>query len=111
MTQDQINTLIRQFLMIVGGGIGTWFARKGLLSTDDLSFFAANGPALVGLVMAAGGMIWGTFAHKQVNMVATVAAMPEVKKVETVATQAGNTLAVAANDAAGPAGTVVAAKS
>lgn len=96
MTQDQINSLIRQFLMIVGGGAGTFFMQKGLLSPEQMSFFAANGPALIGLVMALGGAVWGMIAHKQANMVATVAAMPEVARVTTAPTPAGDALAEAA---------------
>lgn len=68
--------------MIVGSAIGSYFAQKKILSPDDLSFFQANGPAIVGAVMAVGGAIWGLIARKQSNVIASVAAMTDIKPAD-----------------------------
>lgn len=96
MTPDQRNALIRQFLMIVGSGAGAYFVKKGWIDQQDATFLAAQGPALLGIAMALGGSIWSAFAHKQVNMVAAVAAMPEVAAVVTASTAEGDKLAAVA---------------
>ncbi len=105
VTDQQIG-MIRSSLTALGGLILAYFGQKGLLSPEQITFLNTQGPAILGLVMMLTGMVLSFIAHKPVNMVATVAAMPEVAVVTTMPTQAGTDLAVAANAAAGPAGTV-----
>ncbi len=109
MSPIQRDGLIRQLLMIGGSMMGTYFVNKGLLSKDDLSFVQANGPAIVGLLMAFGGFIWGVISRKQANIVAAVAKMPEVQQVVTVPSADGQALAATADATAGSAGSVVSA--
>jgi hypothetical protein len=106
----QRDAAIRQLLLVTGSALGTYFAHKGLLSQDQVTLLGTVLPAAVGALMVLGGSIWTVISRKQANMVAAVAQMPEVNKVETTSTVDGKNLAIAANTAADPTGTVVAAK-
>lgn len=105
MTKDQIQSLIRSILI----SVGAFAAGKGWITSAQASWLSTDAALpLIGMLAAAGGAVWSAISRKQSNMVATVAAMPEVNKVETTATPAGQALATSANSAS--AGTVVAAK-
>ncbi len=81
MTDQQIG-MIRSALTALGGIIMAYFGQKGLLSPEQQSFLTAQGPALLGLAMTVIGMVWSLIAHKQSNMVATVAAMTDLKPAD-----------------------------
>ncbi len=115
---DQIKSAVRTFIASAGGALAGWAIGKGWITQDQAAAILSNQElmgaatvvvlAIVGSLGSAGAGIWGMIAHKQVNLVSTVAAMPEVKKVETMPTQEGVDLAAGVN-AAGPApGAVVA---
>ncbi len=55
---------------------------------------------------SAGSGLWGLIAHRPANLVATVAAMPDVAKVEVVKSEAGAALQSAATAVALPTAVV-----
>lgn len=93
MSPDQVNNLIRDVLRVGGPILATWFVRKGILSTEDVTFLGTQAPALLGIAMTIAGVVMGMVSHKQANMVATVDAMPEVQRIITQPTAAGIALA------------------
>lgn len=92
MSQDLINSLLRSLGASLGGALASWFVAKGWLSVADAATVIG---AVTGVLLSAGTLVWGAIAHREVNLVATVAALPNVSKVETVSTQAGRDLAAA----------------
>ena len=82
MNPDQIESQVRLWLSVASGIAGalgwTWF--------DGL---AAKIAAFAGPAFALGLAVWSLIANKQANRVASVAAMPEVKKIELQPTSAG----------------------
>jgi hypothetical protein len=104
MSQPQLESMIRSVL-IAGG---SYAAGRGWITSSQLAWFSSDAALqFVGIVVALGGALWGMIAHKQANMVATVAAMPEVAKVTTVPSPAGDALADAVNVAPPPTAVVV----
>ena len=116
-SQDQVKSAIRTLIASLGGVAAGWFIAKGWITRADATAILSNqqildGATTVGIAGAASlaslaAGIWGMIAHKQVNLVATVAAMPEVAKVEATATHAGVALVQAVNAAGPPPGAVV----
>jgi len=117
-SQEQVKSAFRTLIATGGGMLAGWAIGKGWITQDQAAAILSNQEvigavtaillAIVGSLGSAGAGIWGLIAHKQVNVVATVAAMPEVAKVETMRTTEGVKLA-ADIQAAGPApGAVVA---
>lgn len=82
MNQEQVLGIVRWVITTAGA----YAAGKGWLTADQITL-------LLGVAVAVVPLVWTLFAHKQANLVATVAAMPEVAKVETVNTAAGRDLA------------------
>ena len=115
-SQDQVKSAVRTLLAAGGSALAGWFLAKGYLTQANLTEIAANPlapqlldssttiilTALASLPALAAG-VWGMIAHKQANLVATVAAMPEISEVKTMPTAAGSSLASAANAVTGPA--------
>ncbi len=113
---DQVNSAVR---ILVASGfslLAGWAIGKGLITKDqaaailsDQQLMGAGTVIVLSIVGAAGSafsLVWGLVAHKQVNLVATVAAMPEVAKVETMPTEAGAALAESVPPAPGSVVTV-----
>lgn len=110
-SQEQINSAIRTLVASLGGVLAGWAIAKGWITQAQATAILSNqeviGAATMVLLAVLGGGgsavagIWGLIAHKQVNMVAAVAAMPEVAKVETMPTAAGVALASAVPPAPG----------
>lgn len=93
VTRDQKFALLRWCLTSSGSALGGWFLAKGWVTQDQLTWLANNSVAIVGILGSVGAGIWTMISRKQVNMVAAVAAMPEVAKVTTAPTVAGAALA------------------
>lgn len=87
MNQEQFLSIVRSLLQVAG----TFTTTYGLFS--DQQWTAVAG----GIVMIA-PVAWGIYVHTKNNAVAVVAAMPEVKKIETTATVDGAALAKASAD-------------
>ncbi len=103
-TQPQLESAIRSVL-IAGG---SYAAGRNWISTDQLAWFSTDaGLQLAGILAALGGAAWAAIAHKQANLVATVAAMPEVAQVKTAPTPEGEALANAVNVSPPPNAVVV----
>ncbi len=110
-SSDQIKSAVRTLIASLGGAVAGWAIGKGWITQAQASAILSNQEvigaataivlALLGSVGSTVAGVWGLLAHKQVNLVATVAAMPEVAKVETTPTRAGLDLA-AGVQAAGP---------
>lgn len=92
MNQEQFQDLIRHLITTFGGVIAGWGAAKGWLTYDQIMAIF-NSQAFMGLVMGAGGLIWGLISRTKKNQVAAVAALPEVKAVVTELTVPGKNLA------------------
>lgn len=115
-SQDQINSAVRTLVATLGGVLAGWAIGKGWITQAQASAILSNQEAisaatvLILTLIGAGGSgiagIWGLISHKQANMVATVAAMPEVAKVETMPTPSGVALASAVPPAPGVVVTV-----
>jgi hypothetical protein len=115
-SQQQINSAVRTLLATLGGLVAGWAIAKGYITQSEADSILSNQQVmdsvttvvltLLGSAGAAGVGIWGLVAHKQANVVATVAAMPEVNKVEMVSTAAGLNLAAAVPSAPGSVVTV-----
>ena len=108
---DQIKSAVRTLIASLGGAVAGWAIAKGWITQAQASAILSNQEimgaataiilALIGSLGSTAAGIWGMIDKKQVNLVAAVAAMPEVAKVETIPTQAGVDLA-ASVQAAGP---------
>lgn len=104
--QAQVASAVRTLVVALGSALGGWAIAKGWITQAELDTLASNPQlldsattvilALLGAAASAGAGVWGVVAHKQANMVAAVAAMPEVAEVKTVPTPAGAALAAAA---------------
>lgn len=115
-SQEQVNSAVRTFVATLGGLVAGWAIGKGYVSQSQANAILSNQEFLsaattillagAGSVGAAIAGIWGLVAHKRQNLVATVAAMPEVAKVEMLPTPAGVKIAEAAPLAAGAVVTV-----
>ncbi len=115
-SQDQIKSAARTLVATLGGVLAGWAIGKGWITQEQATAILSNQEAMSAatvIVLALAGSvgstfagIWGLIAHKQVNLVATVAAMPEVSKVEVVPTQAGVDIANAVPAAPGTVVTV-----
>jgi hypothetical protein len=109
-SSDQLKSAGRTLIATLGGVLAGWAIGKGWITEAQASAILSNQEfmsaatviilACVGSVGSVAAGMWGLVAHKQANLVATVAAMPEVAKVETVSTAAGINLASAATAAA-----------
>ncbi len=110
-SSDQIKSAVRTLIASLGGAVAGWAIAKGWISQAQASAILSNQEvigavtaivlALIGSLGSTVAGVWGLIDKKQVNLVAAVAAMPEVAKVETMPTQAGSDLA-AGVQAAGP---------
>src|SRR5712664_3948149 len=97
-SSDQVKSAVRTLIATIGGVVAGWAISKGWLTQSQATTILSNPDAIIAIVASLASTasgIWGLIAHKQANMVATVAAMPEVAKVETMPTQAGAALASA----------------
>lgn len=104
MTQEQVNSVLRSLGATIGGGVAAWFISKGWL---EQSMSPVVVETVVGLLLSLGALVWGVLSNRKASLVAKVAALPEVKKVEVAATPAGVDLAAAAGST--PAAVVVVA--
>jgi hypothetical protein len=115
-SQQQINSAIRTLVASLGSAVAGYVIAKGWISASEANAILSNQQlmdsattvilALLGAGASAGAGILGLIAHKQSNVVATVAAMPEVAKVEMVPSKAGIDLAAAVPSAPGAVVTV-----
>lgn len=96
MTYDQWKSLIASVIATFGGMLTVWLASKGWVDGQQFSALLAS-PAFLGLATSIAMAVVAVVRRKQANMVATVAAMPEVARVVTVPTTAGADLAKATN--------------
>ena len=116
-SQDQVKSAIRTLIATGGGMLAGWAIGKGWITQDQAAAILSNqelmGAATVIMLTIVGSLgsaiagIWGVIDKKQVNLVAAVAAMPEVNKVETMPTQAGADLAANVQAAGPPPGAIV----
>jgi hypothetical protein len=116
-SQDQVKSAARTLIATLGGMLAGWAIGKGWITQEQATAILSNQEvmgaasmivlALVGSVGSAVAGVWGVIDKKQVNLVAAVAAMPEVNKVETMPTQAGADLAANVQAAGPPLGAVV----
>lgn len=114
---EQIKSAMRTFVATLGGIGAGWAIGKGWITQEQATAVLSNqefmsaasliAVALLGSASSTFAGIWGMVAHKQANVIAAVAAMPEVAEVKTIATQEGMKLAQAINDAGPPPGAVV----
>ena len=118
MNREQQLSLVRDVLKIVGMGL----VGRGLVDAGAWEIWTTVIVEIVGCALIVGPVIWGQIAHTRASAVAVVAshakddlatkeavvamvdAMPEVAKVITKATPAGEALAMAV-----PSNTVIAA--
>ena len=87
MNQDQILSIARAVLQVVGTGL----VSKGLIGTADWS-------TIMGAVLMVVPVIWGMMAHTDAAKVAAVEAMPSVKQIVVNSSIATDGIADAAND-------------
>ncbi|HXE51263.1 MAG TPA: hypothetical protein VN663_22990 [Ramlibacter sp.] len=116
-SQEQINSAWRTLITAAGSSLATWAVAKGWISQAQVTAILSNeqfiSTATTLVLMAVGSLgvaasgTWGVITHKQANLVATVAKMPEVAKVETMPTAEGVALADAATAAAPMPGALV----
>jgi hypothetical protein len=77
MTQDQVMGIVRWAIPFIGGmAVG-----KGWLTTAQVGELTNVVLALVGPVMAAGGVIWSIKANSKSSIIQSASAMPEVKSM------------------------------
>lgn len=115
-SQDQINSAVRTFVATVGGALAGWAIGKGYVSQAQANAILSNQEfisAATTIVLAGAGSIgaavvgiWGLISHRQANMVATVAALPAVSKVEMLPTKEGVDIANAVPSTPGAVVTV-----
>jgi|SRR6267142_688453 len=89
--QDQVLGLVRNLLML-GGGIAVG---KGWLTTDQITLIGGAGASIIPLV-------WTFFAHTDSAKLAAVTALPDVRKIVTVASPTNDAVKAAMNDASQP---------
>lgn len=88
MSTEQIMGLIRQILPVLGGiAVSLGWLTSGQVGDLTATVLQIAGPGLIII-----STIWSLLNKTQANLVATVASMPEVKKVELQPTVAGVTL-------------------
>ena len=85
MNQEQLLGIVRVIVPV----LLSYVAGSGWIATGDIAQITA---AIVTLA----AVIWSVFAHAKANMVKTVAALPEVSKVEVHPTHEGIELRKAA---------------
>lgn len=115
-SSEQVKSAIRTLVASLGGALAGWAIGKGWISQDQAAAILSNQEligaataiviALLGSGASAVAGIWGLVANKKTNLVATVAAMPEVAKVEAMPTPEGVALAAAVPPAPGVVVTV-----
>ncbi len=116
LSPDQLKSAARWVVATGGSALASWVVAKGFVSKDQAAAILANPDvqnygvtvivSVVGAAVSGAGLLWGLITHKKVNMVAAVAALPEVAKIETTPTQAGASLAAAIPPAPGVVVTV-----
>lgn len=82
MNQEQVLSIVRALLQIAG----TVLVSRGFMTETDWTTIAG------GVVMAV-PVIWSMYVHMKSTQIATVAAMPDVKKVVTSPAIANGSLA------------------
>jgi hypothetical protein len=85
MTQDQVMTIVRSILQIVGTSLVSYSAATGI--TEQMWATISGGILMIVPV------IWGLYAHNTANTIAAASKLPEVAKVVTTPEIANNTLA------------------
>ncbi len=100
---EQVKSAIRTLVASLGGVAAGWAIGKGWITQSQAAAILSNqevlslATAIIVALLGAGAStfsgVWGLVAHKQANMVAVVAALPEVAKVEVMPTPAGVALA------------------
>lgn len=89
--QDQVLGLVRTFLAIGGGAaIG-----RGWITGEQLAQIGGLAGSLV-------PMVWTLFAHADSAKLAAVAALPDVRKIVTVASPASDAVKAAVADSSQP---------
>lgn len=84
MNQDQVLSIARQVLMIVG----SLAIALGWISADKVGELSANILAALGPMMVLGSSVWSLIAHTQANTITSAASMtdsngtPVVKQVD-----------------------------
>lgn len=116
-SSDQVKSAFRTLIATLGGMVAGWAIAKGLITQEQASAILSNqelmGAATTVVVTLLASIppviagLWGVIDKKQVNLVAKVAAMPEVSRVETMPTKAGADLAADVQAAGPPPGAVV----
>ena len=80
MNQDQIESIVRQLLLTIGGGLVT----KGYLDSGTLQL-------VVGAFMAVGAAGWALYTRRNKGLIASAASVPSV---HTIVTDTATALAV-----------------
>lgn len=92
--------LIQQILTIAGMVLVSF----GWVSSDEWSGMVKTFSAMIGPVMAFGGVLWAFYSNRKNALVSKVASMPEVRAVITENTVAGHEMA---NTSSTPSNVVV----
>lgn len=113
---DQIKSMLRSVIALFGGLIAGFAAGHGWMTQEQAIALLNNDQFLstattlilwlAGLGISATAGIWSVSAHQEKNMVATVAALPDVAKVEVMPTPRGLDLQAAVGDVPGALVTV-----
>ncbi len=111
-SKDQIKSSVGTLVVALGSLVFGLAVGKGWITQEQANAILLNPTVqtdatnivmmIIGSGVAAAAGIWRAVARKQVNMVATVAAMPEIAEVKTMPTQAGVELQQAASAASAP---------
>lgn len=101
-SKEQVNGAVRTLVASGGGLLAGWAIGKGWISQDQAAAILSNQEVLgaattILLTVLGAGVsalvgVKSIIEHKPANLVAAVAAMPEVAKVEVMPTPAGTTL-------------------
>ena len=91
MNQDQVLGLVRN-LLALGGGIAVG---RGWLNSEQLTLIGGAAGTLIPLA-------WTLFAHTDSAKIAAVAALPDVRKIVTIASPASDAVKAAVADASQP---------
>lgn len=77
LSNDQLTSLLRQVIQAVGAVLTT----LGIVTIQTWGGWESTIFVVAGPLISIAAAIWAAFARKQTQMVATVAAMPEVRTI------------------------------
>jgi len=80
MNQDQAKHMVRMALAS-GGPVAALLVSNGLASADQVSAMATTIDWAIGIVPPIAAVVWGLFDHTDAAKIASVEAMPAVKKI------------------------------